>query len=60
MLKCKKGLFDEALSLVSKMEDNGCTPNHVTFETLICALFEYNKNDEAVELLREMISRGLL
>jgi len=57
---CKEGLFDEALSLLSKMEENGCTPNAITYQTLICALFENNKNDEAVKLLREMIARGLL
>jgi pentatricopeptide repeat domain-containing protein 1 len=27
---CKEALFDEALSLLSKMKDNGCTPNAVT------------------------------
>jgi len=57
---CKEGLFDDAMSLLSEMEDNCCTPNAVTFQTLIHALFESNKNDKAVELLREMIARGLL
>ena len=57
---CKEGFFDEALSLLSQMEDNGCTPDALTYETLIRALFESDKNDKAVKLLREMIARGLL
>ena len=57
---CKEGFFDEALSLLSKMEDNGCTPDGVTYEIIIRALFESNRNDNAVKLLREMIARGLL
>lgn len=57
---CKEGLFDDAMSLLSEMEDNGCTPDVVTFQTLIYALFESNKNDKVVELLREMIASGLL
>jgi len=42
------------------MEDSGCTPNAVTYEILIRALFESDRNDKAVKLLREMIVRGLL
>jgi pentatricopeptide repeat domain-containing protein 1 len=48
---CKEALFDEALSLVSKIEDNGCTPDTVTYEILIFTLFENDKNDKAVNLL---------
>jgi pentatricopeptide repeat domain-containing protein 1 len=57
---CKEGFFDEALSLLSKMEDNGCTIDGVTCENIIRALFESDKNDKAVKHLREMIARGLL
>ncbi|QHO12271.1 Pentatricopeptide repeat-containing protein [Arachis hypogaea] len=57
---CKEGLFEEALALMSKMEDNGCLPNAVTFEIVIRALFENGENDMAEKLLREMIARGLL
>ncbi|MCI62639.1 pentatricopeptide repeat-containing protein, partial [Trifolium medium] len=39
------------------MEDNGCTPDAVTYETLIRALSEDDKNDKAEKLLHEMISR---
>jgi pentatricopeptide repeat protein len=42
------------------MEENGCTPDAVTYEILIRALSEDKKNDKAVKLLHEMISRGLL
>ena len=57
---CKQGLLDEALAMLSKMEDKGCIPNAVTFEILICALFEKDGNDKAEKLLHEMIARGLL
>ncbi|MCI06129.1 pentatricopeptide repeat-containing protein, partial [Trifolium medium] len=57
---CKEGLLDEALSIPSKMEENGCTPDAVTYEPLIRALFKNGKNDKAIKFLREMIARGLL
>ncbi|KAL2335578.1 hypothetical protein Fmac_016791 [Flemingia macrophylla] len=42
------------------MEDNGCIPNAITFEIIICALFQKDENDKAEKLLLEMIARGLL
>jgi len=57
---CKQDLLDEALSMLSKMEDNGCKANAVTFEIIISALFEKDENDKAEKLLHEMIARGLL
>ena len=56
---CKEGLFDEALALKSKLEENHCFPDAVTFETIIRALFKKNRNIEAEKLLREMRARGL-
>lgn len=38
-------LGDEALDLLS-MEDNSCTPNVVTNETIIYALFKKNERDK--------------
>jgi pentatricopeptide repeat protein len=57
---CNKGLFDEALTMLSKMEDNGCIPDAKTYEILILSLFEKDENVKAEKLLREMIARGLL
>ncbi|QHO43235.1 Pentatricopeptide repeat-containing protein [Arachis hypogaea] len=37
---CKEGLLHEALELFSKMEDNGCLPDAVTYEITIRTLFE--------------------
>ncbi|QCD92315.1 Pentatricopeptide repeat [Vigna unguiculata] len=54
------GLVDEALSLWSKMENNGCLPDAIAFEIIITALFEKDETDKADTFLREMISRGLL
>ncbi|XLT47490.1 hypothetical protein HN873_040094 [Arachis hypogaea] len=56
----KEGLIDEAMVLFSKMKENSCLPNAATYETLIRALLVRNKNEQAVKLLREMISKGLL
>lgn len=57
---CREGLFDEALSLLLKMEENGCIPNAITYEIIIRALFQNDENDKASRLVREMIARGLL
>jgi pentatricopeptide repeat protein len=57
---CNKGLFDEALALLSKMKDNCCIPNIVTYEIIICSLFNKGENDKAEKLLREFIAIGLL
>lgn len=53
-------MFDEALALLSRMEDNGCIPDLVSYETIMYALFEQNERDKAEKLLLEMISRGLI
>jgi pentatricopeptide repeat protein len=53
-------LFDEALALLSKMKDNGCTPDAGTYEIIIRSLFNKGENDKAEKLLREVIARGLL
>ncbi|CAJ2642719.1 unnamed protein product [Trifolium pratense] len=45
---CKEGLLDEALFLMSKMEDNGCTPDGITYTTLIHALSK-NGNEKKGE-----------
>jgi pentatricopeptide repeat protein len=57
---CFEGLFDEAMALLSKMKDNGCIPDPVTYETIIRALFENDENYKANKLLCEMIDRGVL
>jgi pentatricopeptide repeat protein len=55
-----KGLFDEALTMLSKMEDNSCILNAATYEIMIPSLFDKDENDMAEKLLCEMIARGLL
>jgi len=57
---CSHGLFDESLALLSKMEENVCIPNALTYEIIIRSLFDKDENDKAEKLLREMITRGLL
>ena len=46
--------------MISKMDDNDCSPDDITALTIIEALLEKNENEKAEKLLREMISRGLL
>jgi pentatricopeptide repeat domain-containing protein 1/leucine-rich PPR motif-containing protein len=48
------------MALLSKMKDNGCIPDPVTYETIIRALFENDENYKANKLLCEMIDRGVL
>jgi pentatricopeptide repeat protein len=57
---CNKGLFDEALTMLSKMEDNSCIPNAATYYIIIRSLFDKGENDKAEKLLREIIARGIL
>lgn len=37
---CKEDLFDEALCLLSKVEENDCVLNAITFEIIIHVLIE--------------------
>ncbi|XP_027337094.1 pentatricopeptide repeat-containing protein At1g05670, mitochondrial-like [Abrus precatorius] len=55
---CKEGKVDEPLC--QKWKTIGCSPDAITFETIICALFERDENDTAEKLLHEMVARGLL
>ena len=58
---CKEGLLDEAISLLDKMKENGCSPNFVTFHVVLRRfLLEKNENARAEMLLHEMVARGLL
>jgi pentatricopeptide repeat protein len=57
---CDKGLFDEALALLTKMKDNSCIPDAATYEIIIRSLFNKGENDKAEKLLREIIARGIL
>ncbi|XP_056697404.1 putative pentatricopeptide repeat-containing protein At1g12700, mitochondrial [Spinacia oleracea] len=55
---CKKGLLTDADELLKKMEDNGCSPDNCTFNTIIRG-FLYGKNvKRALELISIMRSRG--
>jgi pentatricopeptide repeat protein len=56
---CNKGFFDEALTMLSIMKDNGFIPNTKTYVTMICSLLKKDENDKAEKLLHEMIARDL-
>ncbi|KAL4394806.1 hypothetical protein AHAS_Ahas02G0188800 [Arachis hypogaea] len=57
---CKESLIDEAVTLFSKTKGNGCLPNAASYETVIRALLARDENEQALKLLSEMISKGLL
>ncbi|XP_058776584.1 pentatricopeptide repeat-containing protein At1g62670, mitochondrial-like [Vicia villosa] len=57
---CDKGLLDEVLALLSKMKDGFCVPNVVTYNIIVCSLFNKGENEKTEKLLREMTARGLL
>lgn len=42
------------------MEGNGCMYDAITFDTIICAIFDKDENDKIEKLIKEMIARGLL
>ena len=56
---CKEGLLDEALALLSKMEDIHCLHDAVSFEIIIQSLLGNNENDRVEMLLHEMIERTI-
>jgi pentatricopeptide repeat protein len=57
---CSNGLLDDAFATLSKMKDNCCIPNAVTYEIIIHFLFDKDENDKAEKFFREMILRGML
>ncbi|KAL4375021.1 hypothetical protein AHAS_Ahas05G0240100 [Arachis hypogaea] len=62
---CKEGLLNEALALMSEMEDHGFSPDAVTYETIIRALLEKGLCkeglfEEALALLSESEDNGCL
>ena len=50
-------LSDEAKELFVKMEQNGCLPNDVVYNTVIRGLLGQQKYNEAMSLLEKMVGR---
>ncbi|CAL5351065.1 unnamed protein product [Camellia sinensis] len=55
---CEEGLLHEAKELFVKMEQSGCLPNDVTYNTIIRGFIGQHKCYEALILVEEMVQRG--
>lgn len=55
----KEGKVQEAMNLLSEMQEKGCGPNDVAYNVLINGLSEKGELDKAQELIKEMSRSGL-
>jgi len=55
---CKEGLLKEARVLFEQMEENGCLPNHVTYNTIIQGFLQHNEISWAVKYIKMMVDKG--
>ena len=55
---CEEGLIDEASELLEKMDENGCSPNDRTYNTMIQGLLQQNMASKAMELVKIMVDNG--
>jgi pentatricopeptide repeat protein len=46
--------------LFEKPEENGCSPNHVTYNKIIQGILQYNKTSRVVQYLQMMVNKGFL
>lgn len=58
-----KGLFSEGLTsevnmLLKVMEENRCSPNDFTYNTIIRGLIGNNEMSRAIQVFHEMVERG--
>jgi pentatricopeptide repeat protein len=54
----KDGLLNEVRKLFEKMEENGCSPNHVTFNTIIQGFLQHNETSWVVKYIKMMVDKG--
>jgi pentatricopeptide repeat protein len=52
--------MSEAMKLFDSMVEEGCTPDVVTYNTLINELCKGGKMDKVLKLMDEMLERGLV
>jgi len=55
---CKEGLLKEARVLFEQMEENGCLPNHVTYNTIIQGFLQHNEISCVVKYIKMMVDKG--
>ena len=55
----KRACFNEAMALLSKMDDNDCSPDDIAAFIIIQALLDKNENEKAEKLLHQMIELSI-
>ena len=55
---CKEGLLNEARELFEKMEEFGCQPNHITYNTIIQGFLHHNETSWVVKYIQMMVNKG--
>ncbi|GKU86354.1 hypothetical protein SLE2022_246480 [Rubroshorea leprosula] len=56
---CKNGQVEKAYDSLGEMEEKGCPPNVVSFNTLISYFSQINETAKVVELLQKMAKKEL-
>lgn len=55
---CNGGLTYEAEKLLRKMEEKGCSPDNVTYNSIIRGYIHCNETSRIVGLIQQMVERG--
>jgi pentatricopeptide repeat protein len=55
---CKEGLLNEARELFEKMNKNGCSPDHFTYNIIIQGFLQHNETSCAVKYFQMMVDKG--
>ena len=51
-------VVNEVSELLEKMDSNGCSPDHHTYNTLIQGLLQYRETSKAIKYLKMMVDKG--
>ncbi|XP_042485528.1 pentatricopeptide repeat-containing protein At5g16420, mitochondrial-like [Macadamia integrifolia] len=57
---CKRGNVGYAMQLVEKMEEHGCPPNTVTYNSLVRGLCIQRNLQQSLQLLDKLMRKGLV
>ncbi|KAM7462440.1 hypothetical protein LguiA_030561 [Lonicera macranthoides] len=50
--------MDDAKELLTRMEEEGCLPDHFTYNLIVQGYLKRSDNDKAIVLLEEMLAMG--
>jgi pentatricopeptide repeat protein len=57
---CEEGLLIEARELFEKIEKNGCSPDHFTYNTIIQGILQHNETSCIVKYIKMTVDKGFL